>query len=323
MKLVKILSIATALILIIMSCTALYSCDKTENDKYTVGIVQLVQHDALDAATRGFRDALIEELGEDKVEFIEQNANGEPTVCTTIVNDLVTKNVDLIMANATAALQAAANGTQTIPVLGTSVTDYATALEIDDFNGLVGTNVSGTSDLAPLDGQAAMLCELFPEAETVALLYCSAEPNSKYQVDSIRVYLENAGLTCVEYAFADSNDVSAVSAAAAAAADVIYIPTDNTAASCTEAINGAVLPTGTPIVAGEEGICSGCGVAALSISYYDLGVKTGKMAAQILKGEINVSETPVATADNAVKKYNPVNCEELDITVPEDYVAIG
>ncbi|MBQ7821009.1 MAG: ABC transporter substrate-binding protein [Clostridia bacterium] len=322
MKTRRILSIALALILVLTSVVAFASCDKAA-EKYTVGIVQLVQHDALDAATQGFRDALIAELGEDNVEFLEQNANGEPTVCTTIVNDYVTKNVDLIMANATAALQAAANGTTTIPVLGTSVTDYATALDIENFTGVIGTNVSGTSDLAPLDGQAAMLTELFPDAEKVAILYCSAEPNSKYQADTIRVYFEEAGLTCEDFAFADSNDVAAVSAAAAAAADVIYIPTDNTAASCTEAINGAVLPTGTPIIAGEEGICSGCGVAALSISYYDLGVKTGKMAAQVLKGEIDISETPVATADTATKKYNPVNCEALNITVPEDYVAIG
>lgn len=184
MKLKKTLSFILALAVILTSVLALTSCQKTDDGKYTIGIVQLVQHDALDAATLGFRDALTEELGEENVTFIEQNANGEPTVCTTIVNDLVTKNVDLIMANATAALQAAANGTQTIPVLGTSVTDYATALEIEDFNGVIGTNVSGTSDLAPLDGQAAMLTELFPDAERIALLYCSAEPNSKYQVDT-------------------------------------------------------------------------------------------------------------------------------------------
>lgn len=322
MKTRRILSLALALILVITT-VMFVSCGKKEDDgKYTIGIIQLVQHPALDAATQGFRDALTEEFGAENLEFLEQNANGEPTVCTTIANDFVTKNVDLIMANATAALQAAANGTTTIPVLGTSVTDYATALEIDDFTGVVGTNVSGTSDLAPLDAQAEMLMELFPDAEKVALLYCSAEPNSKYQADTIRTYFEDAGLTCEAFTFADSNDVAAVSAAAAAAADVIYIPTDNTAASCTEAINGAVLPKGTPIIAGEEGICSGCGVATLSISYYDLGVKTGKMAAQILKGEVKIEETPVATADTATKKYNATNCETLGIEVPEDYIAI-
>ncbi|MBQ7821008.1 MAG: ABC transporter substrate-binding protein [Clostridia bacterium] len=323
MKTRRILSLALALVLVLTSMLAFASCDKADDGKYTVGIVQLVQHSALDDATRGFRDALVEELGEENIEFLEQNANGEPTVCTTIVNDFVTKNVDLIMANATAALQAAANGTQTIPVLGTSVTDYATALEIDDYTGIVGTNVSGTSDLAPLDAQADIILELFPDTKSVALLYCSAEPNSKYQIDVVREYLEGKGLTCEEFAFADSNDVASVSAAAAAAADVIYIPTDNTAASCTEAINGAVLPTGTPIVGGDEGICGGCGVATIAISYYDLGVKTGKMAAQVLKGEIKVEETPIASADNPTKKYNPVNCEALNITIPEDYVALG
>ena len=278
----KILSIFMSVAIVFTMCLAFASCG---DKKYNVGICQLMPHDALDAATKGFKEALTKELGEDNVTFLEQNAQGDSTACTTIVNDFVTKNVDLIMANATPALQAAANGTETIPVLGTSVTEYGTALGIDDFNGLVGNNVSGTSDLAPLDQQAEMITTIFPDAKKVGLLYCSAEANSAYQVKKVREYLEAKGITCTDYQFSDSNDVASVSKAAAAASDVIYIPTDNTAANCTEAINGAVLPTKTPIIAGEEGICKGCGVATLSISYYDLGVKTGEMAAKILKGE--------------------------------------
>ena len=288
---------------------------------YTVGICQLVQHPALDAATQGFKDALTEALG-DAVTFNEQNASGEQTNCATIINGFVSNKVDLILANATAPLQAAASATSEIPVLGTAVTDYASALEIDNWNGTVGTNVSGTSDLAPLDQQAAMLQELFPDARKVGLLYCSAESNSKYQVDVIKGYLEDAGLTCAEYAFTDTNDVASVTQKACDDSDVIYIPTDNTAASNTEAIANIVLPAKVPVIAGEEGICSGCGVATLSISYYDLGHATGEMAAKILTGEADVSTMPVQYAPQVTKKYQKANCEALGITVPDDYVAI-
>ena len=288
---------------------------------YTVGICQLVQHPALDAATQGFKDALTEALG-DAVSFNEQNASGESVNCATIVNGLVASQVDLILANATAPLQAAASATADIPVLGTAVTDYASALEIDNWTGTVGGNISGTSDLAPLDQQAAMLQELFPDAKTVGLLYCSAESNSKYQVDMIRGYLEQAGLTCEEYAFTDTNDVASVTQKACDSSDVIYIPTDNTAASNTEAIANVVLPAGVPVIAGEEGICQGCGVATLSISYYDLGYATGKMAVKILTGEADISTMPVEYAPQVTKKYNAANCETLGVTVPDDYVAI-
>ena len=295
---------------------------ETESGKtYTVGICQLVQHPALDAATQGFKDALTETLG-DAVSFNEQNASGESVNCATIVNGLVASQVDLILANATAPLQAAASATADIPVLGTAVTDYASALEIDNWTGTVGGNISGTSDLAPLDQQAAMLQELFPDAKTVGLLYCSAESNSKYQVDMIRGYLEQAGLTCEEYAFTDTNDVASVTQKACDSSDVIYIPTDNTAASNTEAIANVVLPAGVPVIAGEEGICQGCGVATLSISYYDLGYATGKMAVKILTGEADISTMPVEYAPQVTKKYNAANCEALGVTVPDDYVAI-
>ena len=288
---------------------------------YTVGICQLVQHPALDAATQGFKDALTEALG-DSVKFDEQNASGESVNCATIINGFVASKVDLIMANATPALTAATSATADIPILGTSVTDYASALEIDNWTGTVGTNVSGTSDLAPLDEQAAMLQELFPDAKKVGLLYCSAESNSKYQVDVIKGYLEAAGLTCAEYAFTDTNDVASVTQKACDDSDVIYIPTDNTAASNTEAIANVVLPAKVPVIAGEEGICGGCGIATLSISYYDLGYATGKMAVQVLTGEADISAMPIEYAPQVTKKYNTANCDALGVTVPDDYVVM-
>ena len=290
---------------------------------YRVGICQLVQHEALDAATQGFKDALVEALGEGNVKFDEQNASGDSANCATIVNGFVSSNVDLILANATAPLQAAAQATADIPVLGTSVTDYATALDISDWTGTVGGNISGTSDLAPLDQQAAMVQELFPDAKTVGLLYCSAEPNSVYQCDVIEGYLTQEGYTVARYAFTDTNDVTSVAQTAADNSDVIYIPTDNTAASNTEAIANVVLPAKVPVVAGEEGICNGCGVATLSISYYDLGHATGEMATKILAEGADISTLPVEYAPNVTKKYNAANCEALGITLPDGYEAIG
>ena len=319
------------LLVLAMSVMCLASCgDAKDNngdnaDKtYTVGICQLVPHPALDAATQGFIDALKADLG-DKVTFLNEDANNDPAVCTTIVTNFSNKKVDLIMANATPALTAAVNGTTTIPILGTSITEYGVALGIDDFSGTVGGNVSGTSDLAPLDQQAAMITDLFPEAKTVAMLYCSSEPNSAYQVKVVREILEGKGLTVLDKSFTDSNDVNAVAANAAAEADVIYIPTDNTAAECAPAINGVI--GDTPLIAGEQGICSGCGVATLCIEYYDLGYATGKMAVQILKGEADISKMPVQYADKFTKKYNAEKCAQLNIDTAAleaaGYVAIA
>lgn len=292
------------------------------DDAFVVGICQLVQHEALDAATQGFKDALIEAFGEDGVVFDEQNAAGDPATCSTICDGFVTEGVDLILANATPALQAAATATDSIPVLGTSITEYGVALDLDNFNGVVGTNVSGTSDLAPLDEQAKMVTELCPDAETVGILYCASEANSVYQAEVVKSELEAAGLTVNVYTFSDSNDVAAVTGTACDECDALYIPTDNTAASCTEAINNVAQPAGVPIIAGEEGLCKGCGIATLSISYYELGVATGEMAAKILKGEANVAEMEIGYDPNPVKKYNPELVEALGVTIPDDYVAI-
>ena len=319
-----------SLVLAAVMALSLVACGSGSKDKdtdtgdktYKVGVVQLVQHEALDAATKGFTDALKEALG-DKVEVVEKNASGDSNNCSTIVNGFISDKVDLIMANATPALQAAASATSTIPILGTSVTDYATALEIADWTGTVCGNISGTSDLAPLDKQAAMLQELFPNAKKVGMLFCSSEPNSKYQVDEVTKLLSAAGITCTEYTFTDSNDVSSVTQKACDDSDVLYIPTDNTAASNTEAIANVVLAAGTPVIAGEAGICRGCGVATLSIDYYELGKITGQMAAKILTGEADISTMPVEFAPTATKQANMANCEKLGITVPADYTALA
>ena len=317
----KFVVVLLALVMITASVFA-QGTSEAQSAKYTVGICQLVQHPALDAATQGFKDALVKGLGSDVV-IDEQNASGEATNCSTIINGFVAKNVDLILANATAPLQAAASATSTIPVLGTSITDYASALEIDGWTGSVGTSVSGTSDLAPLSEQAAMIKELFPTAKKVGLLYCSAEANSVYQVEEMEKYLAALGITTVRFSFTDTNDVASVAQKAADSSDVIYIPTDNTAASNTEAIANVVIPAKTPVVAGEEGICSGCGVATLSISYYDIGYQTGKMAASILKDGADISTMPIEYAPQFTKKYNKAICDDLGVTIPEGYEEIA
>ena len=291
-------------------------------ETYKVGICQLVQHEALDAATQGFIDALNEKLP-GQVEIDNQNASNDIPMCSTIVNQFIAADVDLIMCNATPALQAAAAATTTIPILGTSVTEYGVALGISNFDGTVGGNISGTSDLAPLDQQAAMIQELFPDAKTVGLIYCSAEANSQYQVDTVQAELEKLGLTCTQYPFSDTNDMASVTQSAVDNSDVLYVPTDNTCANNTGIIDNIARPAGVPVICGEEGICGGCGVATLSISYYDLGVATGKMAAKVLTGEADIASMPIEYAPQFTKKFNETICTDLGLTVPEGYEAIG
>lgn len=310
----KLLTILLATICLFAIC-ACNSGSNPTGSNLKVGVVQTTQHPALDAATQGFVDAL-KENGITDVDV--QNASGESTNCSTIVGNFVADGVDLIMANATPALQAASAATDTIPVLGTSITVYDVVL-----GGSVPKNVSGTTDLAPLDEQASMIKELFPEAKKVGILFCSAEANSQYQVDKISEFLKEDGIETVNYVFNDSNDITAITEKAVSdKVDVIYVPTDNTAAANTEAIANVVLPAGVPVFAGEEGVCTGCGVATLTISYYDIGFKTGEMAADILLNGADISTMEVESAPQFVKKFNKTNAEKLGITIPEDYVAI-
>ena len=320
-KITKILAIVLALAMV-MCLTACGGSGKADDGKYMVGVCQLVTHDALDAATQGFVDALNEALP-GQVEFDIQNAAGDANTCSSIANTFVANEVDLILANATPALQAAAAATSDIPILGTSVTEYGVALSIPDFSGTVGGNISGTSDLAPLDQQAQMLAEWFPDAQQVGLIYCSAEANSVYQVNTVQAFLEDMGFACKQYPFSDSNDAAAVAQSAADECDVIYVPTDNTVASNATIIDNIMRPEGIPVICGEENVCRGCGVATLSISYYDLGVATGKMAAKILKGEADISTMAVEYAANFTPKFNKAICDELGLTPPNDsYAAI-
>ena len=314
-----------AIVLAAVMMLSLAACNtQGSNAEYVIGMCQIEPHPALDAATKGFMDAVKAGLGEDKVEFIDKNAAGDSNTLNTIINDYVSRDVDLILANSTPVLQTAAAATDTIPILGTSVTEYGVALDIDNFTGLVGGNISGTSDLAPLTKQADMILEWVPDAQKVGLVYCLAEANSRYQVDVVKAYLQSKGLTVTEFGFSSTSDLASVVTEAANQSDVIYVPTDNTVANSTGMIDSICRDKKVPIIAGEEGICSGCGIATLCISYYDLGYATGEMAVRILKGEVKISELPIAyvAEDKVTAKYNAEICEDLGFTPKDGYVAI-
>ena len=317
----KILALALALVMV-MTMAAIAPAAQADDASYTIGICQLVQHAALDAATQGFRDALTEKLG-DNVTFDEQNAQGDSATCSTIVTGFVANNYDLIMANATPALLAAVSATDTIPVLGTSVTDYFSALQLDATeDGATGMNVSGTSDGVPAQLYADCLMELVPEAKTVAIIYCSAEPNSVVQADQFIACMDELGVATTVNTFTDSNDIQAVVTAAIEGADAVYIPTDNTAASNMTIVSNICTPAGIPVICGEEGMCGSGGLATVSISYYDIGYVCGEMAYEILVNGADVSAMPIGYAANPVKKYNADVAEAIAFEMPEEYEAI-
>ncbi len=324
---------ATAMVLGLVGCgnasstqTASGSTSSTEagtdGKVYHIGVCQLVEHEALDAATQGFQDALKDKLGENNVVFDVQNAQGEETNCATICTGFVSDNVDLILANATASLQAASAATNSIPIVGTSITDYATALNADDWNGTSGTNITGTSDLAPLDQQEAMIKELVPDVTQVGIVYCSAEANSVFQANQIEAALEKDGIAYKEYSAADSNEIQSVVTKAVSECDCLYVPTDNTMAANVDIIKNVTVPAGIPVIAGEEGICQGA-LATLSISYYDIGQAAGEMAYEILVNGKDPGTMEIEYASATTKEYNADVADALGITIPDGYVKLS
>lgn len=327
-RILGVILVFATLCCIFAGCTAETTNEEVSTDEavaavasdkvYKIGICQLVQHDALDGATNGFMAALTEKLGSN-VEFDLQNAAGDSATCATIVNQFVVNDVDLIMANATAALQAAMAATSEIPIVATSITDFATALEIDDWNGSTGLNVTGTSDLMPIPTQAKMFTELLPEAKTIGIVYCSAEANSKYQVDTISAEFDTLGLDYKIYTVADTNEVASVVTQACEETDALYIPTDNTLVSATATVDEIASNANIPVITADEGSAAVCAIATLSVDYYDIGYEAGLMAYEILVGGANPGEMDIQYASNPTKKYVASNCTALGVTVPDDY----
>lgn len=296
---------------------------KTENDGgkvYKIGICQQLEHQALDAATEGFQAALKEKLG-DKVEFDYKNGQGEQTNCSSIATKFANDNVDLIMANATTALQACAAATSEIPVVGTSVTDFKAAGVVEE-NDAPGRNVTGTSDLAPIDKQIELLVKLVPDVRKVGIVYCSAEANSEFQATKAEEAMDAKSISYERYTVADSNDIQQVVTKAADECDALYIPTDNTMADNMEIVKNITIPAKLPVICGEENMCAGGGLATLSISYYNIGYNAGIMAYEILVDGKKPAEMPVQYADEVTEKYNADAAAELGLEMPSDMEVI-
>ena len=304
-------------VLMAMSMFAFSSCGEKDDGTYTVGIVQLVQHDALDQATEGFKAALTEKLG-DKVKFDYQNASGEVATCSTIVDKFVTDGVDLIMANATPAVQAAKEATADIPIVGTSVTDYA-ASNLVASNEKPGGNVTGVSDMNAVTNQMELIKAFAPDAKTVGIIYCSAEDNSKLQFEEAKTVFEKEGYTVKGYAVADVNEFNATVDTAVAECDVFYEPTDNLIAANVEVLKNAAVPAGKVVICGEESMCKAGGVASYSINYYDVGYEAGLMAYEILVNGAKAADTPIKifTAEELTLILNDDVIKEMGITVPD------
>lgn len=304
----KFLSLILVLIICISSCLSITSCG--EKADFTVGICQLMEHDSLDAATKGFIDALTAEIEKaGKTVKFETNIAGEATLCTTVVNALIAKDVDLIMANATPALLAAASGTTTIPVLGTSVTDYS-----DTFKGTIPANVSGTSDAVPFAEQAQMMIDSLGlvAGDKVGVIYCTNESNSLIQYNAVKALFEEKGIVVEAYTFSETTELQAITTSAASSCKAIYIPSDNTVAQNDTVVGTICNEKKVPVFTSYGGsVC----YASLAIDYYELGKETGKMAAEILLNGKSASDIEIKTLTPTVV-YNKELCGQLGITVP-------
>lgn len=311
----------TAILLTVLLAASMFAfvgCEGNTDDVYNIGIVQLVQHDALDQATEGFKAALIEKLGEENVKFDEQNASGDAATCTTIVDKFVNANVDLIMANATPAVQAAKEATATIPVVGTSVTDYAGSALVAS-NDAPGGNVTGASDMNAVSNQLELVKAFAPDAKNIGIVYCSAEENSKLQADEAKVVFEAEGYTVTTYTAADVTDLQTVVEKAVSENDVLYEPTDNLVAANMEIIKNAAVPAGVPVICGEESMCKAGGLASYSLSYYNVGYEAGLMAYEILVNGANPAEMPIKIFEASELNLilNEDVMKEMNITLPE------
>lgn len=305
----RIVSLILVLALCVGTCGLLAACDKKAD--FTVGVCQLMEHESLDKATQGFQDALNAEMKKaGKTVAIEVQVAGDANMCSTVISTFTAKNVNLIMANATPALLAAANATSSIPVLGTSVTDYA-----DTFSGSVPANVSGTSDAVPFAEQAQMMIDTLGlvSGDQVGVLYCTNESNSVIQYEAVKALFEAEGILVKAYTFSETTELQAVVTAAAGECKAIYVPSDNTVAQ-NDAIVGTVCSQyGTPVYTSySSSVC----YASLAIDYYQLGYETGKMAAQVLLGQKSVTEIEIMTLEPSVS-YNTELCQQLGIAVPE------
>ena len=288
------------------------SSDKT----YKVGVLQLTEHSALDAANKGFIAAL-DESGL-KYEADQQNAQNDQSACATLASKFVGDGKDLIFVIATPAAQAVAGATSDIPIVGTAITDYAGAKLVKD-NDKPGTNVTGTSDMNPVDDQIAMLHKVLPDAKKVGLLFASNEANSEIQIEMAEAALDKLGLSHDRYTVSNSNELQSVVESMVGKVDAVYSPTDNTIAAGMAQVGQIAKENKLPIIPGEKGMCEAGGLCTLSIDYTELGHMAGEMAVKILKGESKPEDMAIEQEDasklEVVKNDDMAQALGIDLSV--------
>ena len=303
--------IVAMILALVMLTASLAGCAGSGTaDGYTVGVCQLMEHESLDKATNGFKAALEEAMAAaGKTVTVDVQVAGEANLCTTVVNTFTAKKADLIMGNATPALLAAANATTTIPVLGTSVTDYA-----DTFAGNIPANVSGTSDAVPFDQQAKMMIESLKlvAGDQVGVLYCTNESNSLIQYEAVKALFEEVGIVVKAYTFSETTELQALVTAMASECKAVYVPSDNTVADNDTVVGTICTEKKVPVYTSYGGaVC----YASLAIDYYQLGYETGKMAAAILLEGKSPADFEIMTLEPTVT-YNKDLCAQLGIEIP-------
>jgi len=291
----------------------------TANKKIKVGIVQLVEHNALDAANKGFVDGLAAKgykEGEN-IEFDRQNAQADQSNLQNIAQRFVNDKVNLICAIATPAAQTVANATKDIPIVATAVTDYEQARLVASNDAPKG-NVTGTTDMNPVKEQIDLLLKLVPNTKTIGTVYCSSEVNSETQVKIMKTYAESKGLIVVESTVSTVNDIQQAAQSLVGKVDVLYEPTDNIIASAMPTLVAITNPAKIPVICGEPNMVKAGGLATFGVDYYKLGFQTGEMAAEILSGKATPATMPIQSLKEMKLTINETNAALLGITIPED-----
>lgn len=308
--------------LVALACAGMIFAGGSKDRGYKIGVVQLVEHAALDASYQGFVDGLAEAglVDGQNIKIDYQNAQGEQANCVTIAQKLVNDRSDLILAIATPAAQAVANLTRNIPILVTAVTDPASA-QLVKSNERPGTNVTGTSDLTPVEAQIKLARQLIPNLQTIGFLYCSSEQNSKFQIDIAKKVCDQLGIQYVEATVSNSNEIQQVTQSLVGKVDAIYAPTDNMIAAGMATVNLVAKPAKLPVFCGEQGMTELGGLATYGINYYELGKQTAKQAVAILKEGKKPADMPIEYLANGDLYVNMDNAQALGITIPEDLAA--
>ena len=323
MKLKKLALIGAAVLMSTSMVFAGGSKESASGEKvYKIGVVQLVEHAALDASYQGFVDGLAEAglVDGQNIKIDYQNAQGEQANCVTIAQKVVNDRSDLSLAIATPAAQAVANLTRNIPILVTAVTDPASA-QLVKSNEMPGTNVSGTSDLTPVEAQIKLAKQMVPNLKTIGFLYCSSEQNSKFQIDIAKKVCDELGISYVDATVSNSNEIQQVTQSLVGKVDAIYSPTDNMIAAGIATVALVATPAKIPVFCGEQGMAELGGLATYGINYYELGKQTAKQAVAILKEGKKPADMPIEYLANGDLYVNMENAQAIGITTPEEIAA--